>query len=238
MTNQAETLYHLQEIDLQLLRLRTRLNEIDALLANDEAAAAAQAQLKKAQAVLPPLKTRAHDLELDMAGTLQKATATEDQLYSGRVKNTKEMQDMQQEVAALRKRHGELEESLLALMMTIDDGESAVAEAESGLSAVLETRRDEQRALLDEQADLKRQVERKQADRATALKPVEPASLDLYKQLQPKKRNTPVALMRGDSCAGCGVQQNQAVIRQAQLGQSLVTCQNCGRILLYRGLSD
>ena len=81
--------------------------------------------------MLPPLKTRAHDLELDMSGTLQKATAAEEQLYSGRVKNTKEMRDMQQEIAALRKRHGELEESLLELMMTIDDGETAVTDAET-----------------------------------------------------------------------------------------------------------
>jgi predicted nucleic acid-binding Zn-ribbon protein len=237
VTNQAEALYHLQEIDLQIIKLRTRLAETDALLANDEAVAAAQTALKKAQAVLPPLKTRARDLELEVAATLQKATATEEQLYSGRVKNTKEMQDMQQEIAALRKRHGELEESLLEFMVKIDEGETAASEAESGLNAVLDERKDTHRALLDEQADLKRQVERKLADRATALKPVEPASLELYKQLAPKKRNTPVALMRGDSCAGCGVQQNQAVIRQVQLGQSLVTCQNCGRILLYRGLS-
>ncbi len=238
MTNQAEALYHLQEIDLQLLKLHKRLTEIDAILADDEAVAAAQARVKKAQSALPSLKTRAHDLELDMTGTLQKATAAEEQLYSGRVKNTKEMQDMQQEIAALRRRHGELEESLLELMMTIDDGESAVSDAETRLNQILDARKDTNRALIDEQEDLHRQVSRKQADRAVALKPVEPASLELYRQLQPKKRYQPVALMRGESCAGCGVQQNQAVIRQAQLGQSLVTCQNCGRILLYRGLSD
>src|SRR5262249_14179465 len=160
------------------------------------------------------LKSRARDLELDMTGTLQKANTTEDQLYSGRVKNTKEMQDMQQEIAALRKRHGELEESLLEVMMSLDEREAVLKDAEAGLNAALYARKDSHRALLDERADLRNQVPRLKTQRTNAPKPIAPESLQLYTQLQPKKRNQPVAVMRGDSCTACGVQQNATIARQ------------------------
>src|SRR5688572_14994668 len=98
---QAEALWHLQEIELNLLRHQKRLNEIATILGDDQAVLAAQTLLADAQKALVPLRTKARNFELEIQSNGQKAQQTEQQLYSGKVKNTKEMQDMQSEIAAL-----------------------------------------------------------------------------------------------------------------------------------------
>jgi uncharacterized protein len=232
---QAQALYHLQEIDLNILRRQKRLSEISAILADNKDVAAAQAQVTAAQQALTPLRTRARNLELEIQSSGQKAQATEDQLYSGSVKNTKEMRDMQQEVTALRKRRGDLEETLLETMIAVDDGEAALKDAESELARVMETQRDAHGHLIDEQAELQAQVAKLREQREVALKAVEPENVTRYMTLRQKKGSQPLALLQGSSCSICGVQQTMAIEREVRQGQSLVTCQNCGRILVNMG---
>lgn len=233
--NQAQALYQLQEIELQMLSRHKRLQEIAQSLADDQAIAAAQTRVAEAERAITPLRTKARNLELELQSTQQKATATEEQLYSGRVKNTKEMRDMEQEIAALKRRSGELEEHVLATMMSIDEREASQREAQAALEAVNLSRRNDQRQLLDEQSDLQNQMARLRAQREEALKAVTPDSLTKYTALRPKKANQPVAVLQGETCSACGVEQTMAIVRQAQLGQALVTCLSCGRILMARG---
>jgi uncharacterized protein len=232
---QAQALFQLQEIDLNILRRQKRLSEIAAILADDQQVAAAQAQVTAAQQALTPLRTRARNLELEIQSSGQKAQSTEDQLYSGSVKNTKEMRDMQQEITALRKRRGELEETLLDTMVSIEDGEAALKDAETELARVLETQRDAHGHLIDEQVELQAQVAKLREQRELALKTVEPDNLTRYKTLRQKKGSQPLALLQGSNCGVCGVQQTMAIEREVRQGQSLVMCQNCGRILVYMG---
>ncbi len=97
----ADALLHLQDLELALVRGQKRLQEITAALGNDAQVSAAQAELTTAETTLSPLRARARNLELEIQGNTQKAKASEDQLYSGKVKNTKEMRDMEAEIAAL-----------------------------------------------------------------------------------------------------------------------------------------
>lgn len=232
--SQAEALYHLQEIELSVIRRQKRLAEITQILGDDKVVAAAQADVAAVQAALAPLRTRARNLELEIQSNVQKTRATDDQLYSGKVKNTKELQDMQQEIVSLKKRHGELEELLLDVMLSVDDRETALTDAEAALARVVETRQGSQRDLLDEQAALQREVTTLKAQRETALKDVAPDSLAKYNALRPKKNNQPISVLYGESCSVCGVEQTMAIVRQAQLAQSLVTCHSCGRILVSK----
>ena len=92
------------------------------------------------------------------------------------------------------------------------------------MNAALDTRKDTHRSLLDERADLRNQLAACHGQRSEGLKGIAPESLELYRQLRPKKHNQPMAIMRGESCTVCGVEQTMAITREAQIGQSLVTC--------------
>ena len=228
---QAEALWHLQEVELSLLRQQKRLAEIAAALGDDHALQAAQTRLADAQKALVPLRTKARNLELEIQSNGQKAQLTEQQLYSGKVKNTKEMQEMQAEIAALKRRNGELEDHLLETMMDVETQEAAVSDAEAGLRESEHARGDTHQLLLQEKAALEAEVARLKTQRASALKAVEPDDLARYNALKPKKNNQPIALLQNGTCSVCGVEQTLAIQRQVELAQFLVTCLSCGRIL-------
>jgi uncharacterized protein len=232
--NQAEALYHLQEIELGILRARKRLQEIAAALANSETVQTAQSQVNTARKTLTPLQTKARDLDLEIQSTLQKARATEQHLYSGQVKNPKEMQDMQQEIQSLNKRHGELENHLLEMMVAAEEAEAALHDAESVLKGVTAEWESQHQELLDEKKLLEQQAAQLLQQRKTALAQVEPGSKKIYEVLKPKKNYHAVAVLNGSSCSMCGVDQTMAIEREVRQGQKLVYCENCGRILVYR----
>jgi predicted nucleic acid-binding Zn-ribbon protein len=232
--SQPEAMYQLQEIDLGILRDRKRLREIADILANDESLRAAQAGLDAAQNRLSPLRTRSRDLDLEIQSNEAKTRSSEQQLYSGNIKNPKEMQDVQQEIESLKKRHSDLENMLLETMMAVEEAEAALAEAQTNFDTVAASRGDEHRQLLDEKARLEARVRDLQARRAISQDDIRPENLQLYETMRPRKHNQPIAIMQGNTCSFCGVAQTMAIEREVRQAKSLVRCSNCDRILVYR----
>ncbi len=217
-----------------MLRCQKRLNDIAALLADSRMTDAAQAHVAAVQQALSPLRAKSRNLELELQSTTQKLQATEAQLYSGKVKNPKEMQDMEQEIAALKRRRGQLEETLLEAMMAVEDQESELRTADATLQRLSAERQDANRDLTREQAQLQTQLAALRAERDAVAAGISAENLAKYNALRPRKNNQPVALLEAGSCSVCGVEQTLAITREAQLSQSLVTCLSCGRILVYK----
>lgn len=232
--NEAEKLYQLQEIEISLLRSRQRLEAIAAALTQNEAVQAATSLVETQQKALSPLQASVRNLDLEIRSTAEKASQSEDDLYSGRIKNPKQMQELEQEIASLKKRHSELETELLETMFAVEEAESTLGEAQSQLEAVTQNWQQEHGALLEEQALLEAHIKQLQASRKQALQDIKAESLKMYETLKPRKHNQPIALMTSGTCGLCGVAQNLSVEREVRQGQKLVTCTNCGRILVAR----
>src|SRR5262245_20321565 len=115
-TSQSTALYHLQQIELAITRGHQRLNDISTALTNDSAVNAARQTVESAIKAVSPLRAKVRDLELEIQTTAQKSKSTEQQLYSGSVKNPKTMQEMQQEIESLKHRGEQLDERLLEAM--------------------------------------------------------------------------------------------------------------------------
>ena len=230
--NQSQTLYQLQKIDLETLQHQKRLQEIATILADDEATKTAQAQVDTATRKLSPLRAHLRDLELETSSNESKSKTSEQQLYSGNVKNPKEMQDLQQEIASLKRRHSELETMILETMMQVEEAEAELAETEVQLSSVVASRGDEHQLLLEEQSKLEEQIEHLKENRPQVLREVTPENRKLYDTMKVRKHNQPVAVMEGNTCSICGVAQTITIEREVRQGNSLVNCSNCGRILV------
>src|SRR5215204_5733468 len=125
---QAEALFHLQEIDLQLIQAQKRLNEIATILADNKLLLEAQTQLEIAQKTLTPLQTKARNLELEIQSTSEKIRLTDQQLYSGKVSKTKKPQEKQKEIQSLKNRTHELEDILLENMLNVETAENTLSE--------------------------------------------------------------------------------------------------------------
>lgn len=234
MTSQPEALYQLQQIDLTIIESRKRLEAIQQELKNDQAVIQAQAQVNQAEEKLKPLRTKSRDLDLEMASNQQKAQTSEERLYSGQVKNPKEMQDIQNEVASLKKRNAQLEDQALELLMSVEEAEQTLSDAQTQLEHIQTQSNSQHQGLITEQTNLQATVKQKIGERETVLTRVTAPNQEIYKALRAKKANRPVSLLQGDSCSTCGVEQTMEIVNSARRSENLVYCENCGRILTTR----
>lgn len=234
MTSQADALYQLQQIDLTIIESRKRLDSIQQELQNDLALTNAQAHVNQAEDALKPLRVKSRDLELELAANAQKAQNSEDRLYSGQVKNPKEMQDIQNEIESLKKRNAQLEDQALELLMSVEEAEQSLSQSQAELAQVQADSNSQHQDLIAEQATLQATVKQNISQRERLLTRITPPNQEIYKALRAKKANRPVSLLTGDSCSTCGVEQTMEIANAARRQEKLIYCENCGRILVAR----
>lgn len=228
--SQARVLYDLQQIDTEIRTKKQRLGEVLRLQKDPPALVAAREMAQAAEAELHRWRARHNDLTLEIAGVSDKAQRSEERLYSGVVKNPKELNDLQHEVEALGRRRATLEDEALKVMMTVDErqtaSQAAAAEVDrlaGEFNASVATLKVEQQSL---GVHLSKLIEKRGRQAALA----QPAALKSYDQLIQEKRGLAVAGLRGSKCQGCQMTLSGTTIRAAAEGQ-LVRCDSCGRIL-------
>jgi len=229
----GEPLYRLQQIDLAILQRAKRLEAIRQALEDDETVRSAQEQRSAAENTLRPLQTRQRDLELQISAARSKQKATEDRLYSGVVKNPKELQDMEHEIAALTHRQAELEDLALLLMLELEEAQAQLDDAENNLQRVNAEAQIRHADLIQERERLQAESRDLREKRKGAQQNIAPDLLQRYETMRPQKANQPIALLTNDACSVCGITQTGIVAQQVRRGEGLVNCANCKRILVY-----
>ena len=231
---QASELYRLQEIDLQVQQKHKRLEEIAAQLADNKALTEAQQQVEADQKVLTPLQAKVRKLEQEIQTNSAKVRDTDETLYSGRVKNPKELQDMQHEIQSLKKRNQELEDTLLETMLSVDEADVVLKVNTANLETIRSQFELANQSLIDEQKRLKSEGSALLKNREQLVPSIEAETVRIYNNLRRTKNNHAVAVLNNQSCSVCRVQQNMNVIQAVRKGDGLTYCSSCGRILIYR----
>ena len=166
-------LFRLQQVDSQIDRARQQLDQIRRTLENDVELKKALAFVEASQA---DLHVARHDLktaEAEAEAQKIKIEQTEASLYGGSVHNPKELQDLQREVASLKKHLATLEERELEAMVKAEKAEAVLGEARSGLESIQSRLSGEHKKLLDEQSKLFKDLERLSEEREASANPVE-----------------------------------------------------------------
>lgn len=229
--NQSSNLYRLQQVDSQLDHAHKRIDEIDKTLSQDEelqqaqqALAAAQGKVKEEQKLLRHAEEAVQDLKI-------KIEQTEAMLYGGKVRNPKELQDLQAEAASLKKHLIILEDRELEAMLDLDNAEQQMTTATQSLSTV-QTRLSSQFALLNgERLSITDQVHRLETEREVAITMIGAEDLAVYEQLRIQRRGIAVAKAVDKSCSACGSALTPSLIQQAVTSPVLVRCPTCSRII-------
>jgi predicted nucleic acid-binding Zn-ribbon protein len=227
----AEDLYRLQCLDREGDEKQRRLAEVEAALGESEALRQARRALESAQALVQRWRLRQRDLELETQGIADRIARSEQRLYSGAVKNPKELTDLQAEVAALRRRRQKLEEDLLAAMIELEAAETAHAEAREHLDETQALWSAQQADLLAEREALQGRLAELEQARAQLLPNIAADDLADYQSLRRRRRGLAVVQVQDGICGGCGVGVPSSLewqLRQEGAGY----CANCGRIVV------
>jgi predicted nucleic acid-binding Zn-ribbon protein len=227
-------LFRLQQIDLQLDRTRARLREIQAALEENSVLRAVMGKVAARERELQESKKILQRAEGEVQAQRIKIEQTEASLYGGKIRNPKELQDLQNEAAALKRYRDVLEDRQLEAMMSVEEFEGALDEAAAELKAVQERGDVQNASLLSEQSALYKDVERLENERQAATSSLEAPELRTYEQLRLARNGIAVAKVTDRACAACGSTLSAALLSAARSPNQITRCSTCNRIL-YMG---
>ncbi len=227
--NVSRQLSQLQAIELEIESKEQALAESTSQLGEREALVRAQAKLSTAQQHREELKKKQQSQEWEVDDLGAKIAAAKETLYSGRIKNPKELSNLQHEVDGLEARRRQLEDEALAVMEQVEEATANLATMESELKIAEDEWRNKQKKLSAEIARLKDELSQLKHERQLSLAEIDPGAVDFYYQLK-KQKGRPVARVEQGMCCGCRLSLSTAELQRVK-GNSLVQCSSCRRIL-------
>jgi len=222
----------LQETDQALDRARARLTDVEGQMGESEELIAARQVVAEKQEVLTQLRSRLHDAEWSVDDARGKATEVEGKLYGGTIRNPKELSDLNTEFALLKAQVAKREDTLLGLLVEIEEGEAQLDNAQSSLAERDAIWQQDQASFLEEKARLEPEIADLDARRQDQLKTVDASSLRLYQLLRERHRGQAVAGVERGMCQGCRIALPISLLQKARSGVGLVQCVSCERIPL------
>ncbi len=229
--SQTLSLYRLQQVDSQIDRAQARLQAIQKTLDDDaelrlanERADTAKAASQSADRALKQAEAAAQDQRI-------KIEQTEASLYGGKGHSPKELLDLQNDVASLKRHLVTLEDIQLEAMQAAEEAASSRQAAQADLLAVQNHSAEQNRDLHEEQNTLQKEMEKLFAERAAVAGPIPPDALGLYDQLRQERRGIAVAVISEKSCSACGAGLSAAQMQSSRASGQMALCPSCGRIL-------
>jgi len=225
----AKELYQLQEVDLELESNEQSLSRITAQLGESQAVVETRSKLVLEQQRLEELSRQQHSVEWEIDDLTNKLTTTEEELYSGRIRNPKELANLQHEIDGLKARRDQLEDRALEIMDQVELATRGVATLNSDLKALETEWQSQQQQLSAQLEQLKTILSDLEHKRQLLAAEIDPQAVEVYQELK-KRKGTGVAKVEQGICRGCRISLPITELQQTRSGD-LVRCSSCGRIL-------
>lgn len=224
-------LYELQLIDTQLTSIMEELSDIEKKLTQDKLVLSAEKHLKKKQEVERSEQQVLTKIIDEIEQKKIKLSQSDSMLYSGKVQNPKELQDIQLEIESLRKTITKLEDKQLDQMICLEDAQNQVEQAKASFqstSSQFETSKSQLNARKTALISNKDLLQKK---RDVVLQSINAGLLKQYDALIAKKNGLAIVLLENDACAACGTQLTPSERQEVRLTNVIFHCPTCGRIL-------
>ncbi len=227
-------LYRLQRIDSQVAKITTRLVQIDRALSDIVLIKKAKIRVIKAQKAAKSSRIKLGQIEDKVEGRKIKRKLVQNSLFGGKIKNPKELQDLQKESESLKRYISQLEDEQLEAMIEHEEAEKNEKQAFKTLAKAKAITAEVNASLSGEQLKLREDLKRLLKEREAVLSAVPSADQSLYDQLRKRKRGTAVAEVTDGGCSICGQALTPSDQQMIKSSNQLVFCPSCGRIL-YMG---
>ena len=225
----TKQLYQLQEVDLELESNEQALHQTASQLGESEAVVRTRNKLEQEHQHLEELNRQQHSLEWEIDDLSSKLTPTEEELYSGRIRNPKELTNLQHEIDILKAKRAQLEDKALEIMDQVEVATKSVATIDSELKELESEWHSQQQQLSTNMEQLKTTLSDLRYKRQLLLAEIDPQAIELYQELKKRKGHAVAKVERG-ICRGCRISLPTTELQRAR-GDSLVQCSSCGRIL-------
>jgi len=230
-------LLDLQALDSRLDQIEHRRRSLPALATIAEVEsrlAALRDRIIAAETEVSDLERVLAKAESDVEQVRARSTKDQDLLLSGRVTSAKELESLQQEVASLARRQGDLEEDELEVMERLEEARAALGALtaeRAGFTAQLDAAAAERDTAW---AEGDRDREWVSGERATVLPDIPADLLTLYEKLRADHNGVGAAALRQRRCEGCRMELTPTDIGRIRdaAPDAVLRCEECRRILV------
>jgi uncharacterized protein len=224
-------LYRLQQLDSRLDHIGLRQKSIREALENNLLLADAKARVDDSLNEQKNIESNLRVTELDAKGKKAKIEQIESSLYGGGIKNPKELQELQQELALIKKQLILLEDGELDAMIAL---EKTQAELNSRIQFYEQIKRQVEQqnsTLVREREDLQKEADKLTVERNATVQSIEEKPLLLYNQIREQRHGIAVTTISDNSCDSCGAVLTPAQQQSAHHSHQVFRCPSCGRII-------
>ena len=225
----AKQLYQLQEVDLEVESNERVLRQKVSQLGESQDVLRARSKLASEQQRLDELRHQQHSAEWEIDDVVSKLTVADEQLYSGRIRNPKELTNLQHEVDMLKAKRDQLENGALEIMDQVELAEASIAATGSEVEKLGAEWHSQQQQLSADIEALKSKLSDLKHKRQLLSAEIDPQAVEIYDELR-KQKGQAVAKVEQGICRGCRISLPFSELRQARSGD-LMQCGSCGRVL-------
>lgn len=229
--SKGKQLYELQEVDLEIDAKRETLSQVMSRLGESEVLDEVRLSLAEDEEKLVELQRTQREVEREVEDLQAKAAVATDKLYSGTVKNPKELTSLQEQLSNFKRKIGEGDDKTLDIMSEVDAAQKEVSLQRTEVAKIQEEWQAEQASLSQEQTELSVALATLEPRRKELASRVDTLSLELYEALRQKWQGRAVAKLERGMCQGCRIALPMSELQRARMGQELVQCGSCERIL-------
>ena len=231
MENVLDLLVKIQGFDYEVEETKARLTQIPREIEKLEI------QIKAKEEELTGQETRMQELkkdyklrEIEIADNEDKINKLNTQTFA--VKTNEEYRAILNEVEFLKKKNGEIEDSMLGLLEEEEKIKSSInevrTEAKDYIAATknkIDALKKEGESIREKQISATNNFENSFAALPEDLK-------ELYKRIA-KVRDKAVCLISDNTCTGCYANLTHQFLNELKKRNKILLCDNCGRILVY-----
>jgi predicted nucleic acid-binding Zn-ribbon protein len=229
--SQSFHLFQLQKIDSQIDQNDRRMVEIEKIISDVSQQKLFQETRRGLQQKFDDLAGEMKKLEDDIAHHKIKIEQSNSSLFSGKIINPKELQDLQNEIASVKKNVAFLEEEQLQQLILLESAENELNAFDKMVVKEQGESITKNSGLQGESSKLDLQNQNLRKEKEIIRNQIPPASLSTYEQLRAKKKGIAVSEIVDSVCNACGSELTPAECQKARSPQSVTFCGSCGRIL-------
>ena len=231
MNKALNALYALQQVDSALAAAHRQYQALDPGRAEQAAADSARALYERTAREQSETTRDLHDSELELRTVEAKKKEFETKLYSGKVQAFKELESIQQEIEALGRQRGRLDERILTLMDQLETRKAADAEAQQKLQETSAALAAKQAQHKESSRKLAAQIHALTDQRTRMAADVAPALLKRYDAIQKSRGGVGIGRVEDGMCSVCHTSLPSNVVRAVEDTDNVEVCENCGRLL-------
>jgi hypothetical protein len=152
-------------------------------------------------------------------------------LYSGKVLNPKELQELEAEIASCQRQLNSSENKLLELMIICEEIQKEYDATSSSLVSVQKSSESKNSQVLTEQANLIKEIDKLNSEKKASEISITEKDVNIYNKLRGQKGGIALSVISEDACSSCGATLTPAQHQAVRALDRMIFCPSCGRIL-------